>query len=35
MNLRLEKRYVYKLFEGDIERVIYVVRRLGGVWKPR
>lgn len=35
MNLRLEKRYTYKLFEWDIERVIYVVRRLGGIWKPR
>jgi 16S rRNA G527 N7-methylase RsmG len=31
----IEKRYTYKLFEGDIERVIYVVRRLGGSWKPR
>jgi 16S rRNA (guanine527-N7)-methyltransferase len=35
MNLKLEKRHTYKLFEWDIERVIYVVRRLGGVWKPR
>ncbi len=35
MNLKLEKRHKYKLFDGDIERVIYVVRRLGGVWKPR
>lgn len=35
MNLRLEKRHTYKLFEWDIERVIYVVRRLGGTWKPR
>lgn len=35
MNLRLEKRYTYKLFEEDIERVIYVVRRLGGNWKPK
>jgi len=35
MNLRLEQRHRYKLFEGDIERVIYVIRRLGGVWKPR
>ncbi|MFZ2150436.1 MAG: 16S rRNA (guanine(527)-N(7))-methyltransferase RsmG [Candidatus Absconditicoccaceae bacterium] len=35
MNLRLEKRHNYKLFEGDIDRVIYVIRRLGGTWKPR
>ncbi|AHB41441.1 hypothetical protein P148_SR1C00001G0650 [candidate division SR1 bacterium RAAC1_SR1_1] len=35
LNLKLEKRYEYKLFDGDIERVIYVVRRLGGTWKPR
>ena len=35
MNLKLEKRHTYTLFEGDIERVIYVVRRLGGNWKPR
>lgn len=35
MNLKLEKRHTYKLFEWDIERVIYVVRRLGGIWKPR
>ncbi len=35
MNLRLEKRYNYKLFEWDIDRVIYVVRRLGWIWKPR
>lgn len=35
MNLKLEKRHTYKLFEGDIDRVIYVVRRLGGTWKPR
>lgn len=35
MNLRLEKRHTYKLFKEDIERVIYVVRRLGGVWQPK
>ena len=35
MNLKLEKRHTYKLFEWDIERVIYVVRRLGGIWKVR
>ncbi len=35
MNLKLEKRYTYKLFEGDIERVIYVVRRLWWIWKMR
>lgn len=35
LNLKLEKRYEYKLFDWDIERVIYVVRRLGGTWKPR
>jgi hypothetical protein len=35
MNLKLEKRHTYTLFEGDIERVIYVVRRLWGTWKPR
>ena len=35
LNLKLEKRHNYKLFEWDIERVIYVVRRLGGTWKPR
>lgn len=34
MNLRLEYEHEYKLFEWDISRVIYVVRRLGGVWKP-
>lgn len=35
MNLRLEKRHNYKLFEGDIDRVIYVIRRLWWTWKPR
>lgn len=34
MNLRLEYEHEYKLFEWDISRVIYVVRRLGGIWKP-
>ena len=28
LNLKLEKRHNYKLFEGDIDRVIYVIRRL-------
>ena len=35
LNLKLEKRHNYKLFEGDIDRVIYVIRRLGGTWKPK
>ncbi len=35
MNLKLEKRHKYQLFEGDIERVIYIIRRLGGSWKPK
>ena len=35
LNLKLEKRHNYRLFEGDIDRVIYVVRRLWGTWKPR
>lgn len=35
LNLKLEKRHNYKLFEWDIERVIYVIRRLWGTWKPR
>ncbi len=35
MNLRLEDRHTYKLFEWDIERVIYVIRRLGWNWKPQ
>ncbi len=35
MNLKLEKRHTYSLFEGDIDRVIYVIRRLGGNWKPK
>lgn len=34
MNLRLEYEHKYSLFEWDIDRVIYVVRRLGGTWKP-
>jgi hypothetical protein len=33
--LKLEKRHNYKLFEWDIERVIYVIRRLWWTWKPR
>ena len=35
LNLKLEKRHNYKLFEWDIDRVIYVIRRLWGTWKPR
>lgn len=35
LNLKLEKRHNYKLFEWDIERVIYVIRRLWWTWKPR
>jgi len=35
LNLKLEKRHNYKLFEGDIDRVIYVIRRLWGTWKPK
>lgn len=35
LNLKLEKRHNYKLFEWDIDRVIYVVRRLGWTWTPR
>lgn len=28
MNLKLEKEHKYKLFDGDIDRVIYVIRKL-------
>lgn len=35
MNLKLEKRHTYTLFKWDIERVIYVIRRVWWTWKPR